>query len=338
MKERLKDLEKGLIGELALVDNKKDLESFKVKALGRKSELQQIMKSIGSLGPEEKRETGILVNGLKSGLQKKIDDLESRLNEQEKQRSISAESVDVSLPGRHIRLGALHPVTIVLDRVRDIFRPLGYDVVTGPEIEHDFYNFEALNIPPEHPARDMQDTFYIHDSVVLRTHTSPIQIRTMLKAKPPVRILAPGRVYRSDYDISHTPMFHQVEGLFVDRGVRFSDLKGTLLYFARNMFGEETNIRLRPSYFPFTEPSAEVDVTCVMCRGKGCRLCKDTGWIEILGCGMVHPNVFGHVGYPDDITGFAFGMGIERIAMLKYRISDLRMFFENDVRFLEQFI
>ena len=248
------------------------------------------------------------------------------------------ERIDITLPGRAIRTGRLHPIIQVSNQICDIFAGLGFSVVEGPEIELDYYNFEALNIPKDHPARDMQDTFYIEENIVLRTHTSPVQIRTMEKQKPPVRILSPGRVYRPDSDISHTPMFHQIEGLLVDKGITFGDLKGVLTFFVRKIFGEDTAIRFRPSFFPFTEPSAEVDIQCVMCRGTGCRVCGQSGWLEILGSGMVDPEVFKNVGYdPEEISGFAFGLGLERIAMLKYGVSDIRLFFENDWRFLEQF-
>ena len=253
-------------------------------------------------------------------------------------RSLLRERIDVTLPGRAVRHGRLHPVTQVREEICRIFAGLGFSVVEGPEVELDYYNFEALNIPKDHPARDMQDTFYVEDNIVLRTHTSPVQVRIMEKTKPPVRILSPGRVYRRDSDISHTPMFHQIEGLLVDRGITFGDLKGVLTVFLKQMFGEETALRFRPSFFPFTEPSAEVDIRCVMCSGRGCRVCGQSGWLEILGSGMVDPEVFKNVGYdPEEFTGFAFGLGLERIAMLKFGISDIRLFFENDLRFLEQF-
>ncbi len=334
---KLSSLEESLRGELSAVEDLRSLEDFKIKALGKKSELYQLSRSIGELTPEERKNAGASINKLKTFIEQNIAELESKLRSQDNKNKLTSEAIDTTMPGRAYPIGATHPVTQILNEIVDIFKPLGYSIANGPEIEHEFYNFDALNIPKDHPARDMQDTFYIMDDVVLRTHTSPIQARTMLQNKPPVRILAPGRVYRSDYDVTHTPMFHQVEGLLVDKGIKFSHLKGTLLYFAKRMFGEKTAIRLRPSYFPFTEPSAEVDVTCVACKGKGCRICKNTGWLEILGCGMVNPNVFKHCGYPEDVTGFAFGMGIERIAMLKYKIGDLRSFFEGDVRFLRQF-
>ncbi|HPJ97060.1 MAG TPA: phenylalanine--tRNA ligase subunit alpha, partial [Syntrophales bacterium] len=256
----------------------------------------------------------------------------------EKGDVLAREKIDVTLEGRRIKPGKLHPVTQVKNEICSIFASFGFSVMEGPEVELDYYNFEALNIPKDHPARDMQDTFYIEENIVLRTHTSPVQIRTMLKQAPPVRILSPGRVYRPDSDVSHTPMFHQIEGLLVDKGISFADLKGTLTVFLQEVFGVQTRLRFRPSFFPFTEPSAEVDIQCVMCRGEGCRVCGQTGWLEILGSGMVDPEVFKNVGYdPEEYTGFAFGLGLERIAMLKYGISDIRLFFENDWRFLEQF-
>ena len=255
-----------------------------------------------------------------------------------REEGLLRERIDVTLPGRGVRHGSLHPVTQVREEICRIFAGFGFSVVEGPEVELDYYNFEALNIPKNHPARDMQDTFYIEDNIVLRTHTSPVQVRIMEKTKPPVRILSPGRVYRRDSDISHTPMFHQIEGLLVDRGVTFGDLKGVLTVFLKQVFGEETALRFRPSFFPFTEPSAEVDIRCVICSGRGCRVCGQSGWLEILGSGMVDPEVFKNVGYdPEEFTGFAFGLGLERIAMLKFGISDIRLFFENDMRFLEQF-
>ena len=337
LKARISELEVLLKSSLSSIKDIKELEDFKVRALGKKSELSLLLRGLGELSPEERKDVGASVNILKTFLESSISEIEQKLRSQETLSKLKSETVDITLPGRVIRKGTLHPVSQVMEDMFEIFKPLGYSVADGPEIEHEFYNFDALNIKADHPSRDMQDTFYVWDSIVLRTHTSPVQARTMMQNNIPVRILSPGRVYRSDYDITHTPMFHQIEGLYVDKGVNFSHLKGTLLYFAKRMFGEHTAIRLRPSYFPFTEPSAEVDVTCVACKGKGCRICKNTGWLEILGCGMVNPNVFKHVGYPDGVTGFAFGMGIERIAMLKYKINDLRSLFESDARFLRQF-
>jgi len=337
LKARIAELGLSLKKDLSSINNLKGLEEFKVRALGKKSELSSALRGLGELTPDERKVVGAAVNELKTFLESTIAEKEQGFKTQENSVKLKSESVDITLPGRVVKKGTLHPVSQILEEIIETFKPLGYSIAEGPEVEHEFYNFDALNIRADHPARDMQDTFYVWDSLVLRTHTSPVQARTMMQKEIPVRILSPGRVYRSDYDLTHTPMFHQIEGLYVDKGVKFSHLKGTLLYFAKRMFGENTTIRLRPSYFPFTEPSAEMDVTCVACKGKGCRICKNTGWLEILGCGMVNPNVFKHVGYPDNVTGFAFGMGLERIAMLKYKINDLRALFENDVRFLRQF-
>jgi phenylalanyl-tRNA synthetase alpha chain len=271
-------------------------------------------------------------------LNSKIEDILQKQSIRKKEDSLLKEKIDVTLPGRAVRRGRIHPVIQVRREICAIFTSFGFSVVEGPEIELDYYNFEALNIPKDHPARDMQDTFYIEENIVLRTHTSPVQVRVMEKVKPPVRILSPGRVYRPDSDISHTPMFHQIEGLLVDKGISFGDLKGILTAFLKKVFGEKTTLRFRPSFFPFTEPSAEVDIRCVMCGGQGCRVCGQSGWLEILGSGMVDPAVFLNVGYdPEIYSGFAFGLGLERIAMLKYGISDIRLFFENDIRFLKQF-
>ena len=338
LQKLISELEGRLKTELSVVKDLKSAEDFRVKALGKKSELYSILRNIGELPAEERKLAGEAVNKLKLVLEEELCAVETNLKKKDGLERLSTEAVDVTMPGDYARKGAIHPVAQVMEEIIEIFKPLGYSVAQGPEIEHEFYNFDTLNIPSDHPARDMQDTFYLGKDTVLRTHTSPVQARVMMQNTPPIRILSPGKVYRSDYDVTHTPMFHQIEGLFVDEGVNFSHLKGTLLYFAKRMFGEDTAIRLRPSYFPFTEPSAEVDVTCVSCKGKGCRICKGTGWLEILGCGMVNPNVFKKVGYPETTTGFAFGMGIERIAMLKYKITDLRLFFESDVRFLRQFI
>ena len=275
---------------------------------------------------------------IKNLLEKKIDEALQGLNKGRKEQELAGGAIDVTVPGRSTRPGRIHPVTQVLTEICDIFASFGFSVVEGPEVELDYYNFEALNIPPDHPARDMQDTFYIEEKTVLRTHTSPVQVRVMEKVRPPVRILSPGRVYRRDSDVSHTPMFHQIEGLLVDRMVSFADLKGTLTAFLKKVFGDDTTLRFRPSFFPFTEPSAEVDIRCVMCAGRGCRVCGNSGWLEILGSGMVDPAVFENVGYdPEVYSGFAFGLGLERIAMLKYGISDIRLLFENDIRFLRQF-
>jgi phenylalanyl-tRNA synthetase alpha chain len=303
--------------------------------LGRKGELAQLFKELGKVPEQERREVGRLLNVAKLRLEEIFSEAALRSRDLEASRR---ESIDVTVPGRLPPPGRLHPITQTAMEVCRIFNWLGFETVEGPEVELDYYNFEALNIPKDHPARDMQDTFYISEEVVLRTHTSPIQVRTMEKRKPPVRIIAPGRTYRRDSDVTHTPMFHQVEGLMVGKGISFGDLKGILTTFVHQMFGPEVGLRFRPSFFPFTEPSAEVDIGCVICRGGGCRVCKGTGWLEILGSGMVDPEVYKYVGYdPEEVSGFAFGMGIERIAMLKFGIDDLRLFFENDLRFLKQF-
>lgn len=334
----LEELQKKAEAEIAEVRTEKDLLEVKTRYLGRKGLLTGLLRNIGNVSPEERPLFGKQSNEVKEILTEKIEAALSGIKVIEKGDILARERVDVTLEGRRIKPGKLHPVTQVKNEICSIFASFGFSVVEGPEVELDYYNFEALNIPKDHPARDMQDTFYIEDNIVLRTHTSPVQVRTMLKQAPPVRILSPGRVYRPDSDVSHTPMFHQIEGLLVDKGISFADLKGILTVFLQEVFGAGTRLRFRPSFFPFTEPSAEVDIQCVMCRGEGCRVCGQTGWLEILGSGMVDPEVFKNVGYdPEEYTGFAFGLGLERIAMLKYGISDIRLFFENDWRFLEQF-
>ncbi len=311
-----------------------EVKAAEVKYLGRKGLVSEILRGLGSLGPEERKEAGRKANELKLALEAALKAAQERLARDVQE----AAGIDPTLPGRPMPHGRPHPLAQTMDSICDIFIRLGFDVAEGPEVELDYYNFEALNFPKDHPARDMQDTFFVSPGVVLRTHTSPLQVRTMEARKPPVRVIAPGKVYRCDSDITHTPMFHQVEGLVVDKGISFPDLKGCLVSFVHQMFGAGTRVRFRPSFFPFTEPSAEVDIQCVGCGGKGCRICKDTGWLEILGSGMVHPRVFEFVGYdPAEITGFAFGLGVERIAMLRYGADDLRRFFENDLRFLRQF-
>jgi phenylalanyl-tRNA synthetase alpha chain len=315
-----------------------DLFQIKSQYLGRSSRLTQIIKALKNLPPEERAHTGKNVNILKKNLQQAIDDALETMRQDRKTRTISDQSLDVTLPGRSRQLGTLHPVTLITEKIAAIFTSLGFSIVDGPEIELDFFNFEALNIPKDHPARAMHDTFYVSDEQLLRTHTSPVQIRTMQKMQPPLRILCPGKVYRCDSDISHTPMFHQIEGLIVDDHISFGDLKGLLTVLIHRLFSEQTPIRFRPSYFPFTEPSAEVDIQCVMCQGNGCRVCSRTGWLEILGCGLVNPVVFENAGYdPEKVSGLAFGLGVERIAMLTYGINDIRLFYENNVRFLSQF-
>jgi phenylalanyl-tRNA synthetase alpha chain len=324
--------------ELRKAGSEEEIQAIRTRYLGRKGLLTGLLRNIANVAPGDRPQFGKDCNEVKEALSAGIDEVLEGLASSRKERAILGERVDVTLPGRAVRHGRLHPVTQVREEICRIFAGLGFSVVEGPEIELDYYNFEALNIPKDHPARDMQDTFYVEDNIVLRTHTSPVQIRIMEKTSPPVRILSPGRVYRRDSDISHTPMFHQIEGLLVDRGITFGDLKGVLTVFLRQMFGEDTELRFRPSFFPFTEPSAEVDIRCVICRGRGCRVCGQSGWLEILGSGMVDPEVFKNVGYdPEEFTGFAFGLGLERIAMLKFGISDIRLFFENDMRFLEQF-
>ena len=318
------------------VSGPKQLEQIRIEFLGKKGQLQGLMKELRNASPQEKPKLGKDINLLKQYVEQAINDKDASLGLKPFKKS--SENFDTTLPGRKELTGTLHPITQVMEEITSIFFGLGFQVEEGPEIETDYYNFEALNIPKDHPARDMQDTFYIEDETVLRTHTSPVQIHVMENREPPLRIIAPGKVYRCDSDVSHTPMFHQIEGLMVDEGVSFSHLKGIMNIFLQEVFGKDTQIRFRPSFFPFTCPSAEVDIQCVMCNGKGCRVCSQTGWLEILGAGMVDPAVFESVDYdPEKWTGFAFGLGIERIAMLKFGINDIRLFFENDLRFLKQF-
>lgn len=316
----------------------KAAEACRVKYLGRKGLITSVLKSLGQLAPEERPEVGQEVNRLKAELAEQIDQALARHRRREVEHRIEAGRLDITLGGRKVRTGHLHPIRTVMDEVLGIFTGMGFSIFVGPEIETDYYNFEALNVPADHPARDMQDTLYVEGGYLLRTHTSPVQIHVMEKNRPPIMAVFPGAVYRRDSDISHSPMFHQVEGLMVDSHITMGDLKGVLSTFCHRMFGERLAVRFRPSYFPFTEPSAEVDIRCVICGGSGCRVCKFTGWLEILGCGMVDPAVFEAVSIdPQRYSGFAFGLGIERIAMLKYSINDIRLFFENDLRFLEQF-
>jgi len=338
MKKELEQLRDAAGAELDSVKSKEDILTLKTKYLGRKGLLTQILRNLKDVSPEERPVLGQLSNIIKAELSDKIDDTLRDIDRVVKTQALQNETIDVTLPGRGVQYGRVHPITRVSNEICDIFATLGFAVAEGPEVEFDYYNFEALNIPKDHPARDMQDTFYIEDDIVLRTHTSPVQVRVMEQQKPPVKIISPGKVYRPDSDVSHTPMFHQIEGLLVDKGITFGDLKGVLTYFVHHVFGKNTLLRFRPSFFPFTEPSAEVDIQCVMCHGEGCRVCGQSGWLEILGSGMVDPEVFKIVGYdPEEISGFAFGLGVERIAMLKYGISDIRMFYENDERFLKQF-
>lgn len=338
MQEQLAALEETARQAAGAAGSEHDLQQVKARFLGRKGELTAIMKEMGALAPEQRPLVGALANEVKERLEALFEATFAELRAAELGRRLAAERVDVTLPGRRRRRGTRHPITQVTEEIVAIFASLGFGVAEGPEVERDFYNFEALNIPRDHPARDMQDTFYVSEDVVLRTHTSPVQVRTMLNQAPPVRVVAPGTVYRRDSDITHSPMFHQIEGFLVDRKVTFGDLKGILTTFINEYFGGGTGVRFRPSFFPFTEPSAEVDIQCVICGGSGCRVCKQSGWLEILGSGMIDPEVFKAVGYdPEIYTGFAFGMGIERIAMLKYGVNDLRLFYENDLRFLRQF-
>lgn len=338
MKEELEKLRDEVLISISGASTEKELSEIRVGVLGRKGSLTQLLKQLGTLSEGERREAGKLANLVKESAEAKIEEAWSRIQERERREALEKEKIDVTLPGRRVPVGRRHPLTQILDEIIDIFSRLGFEVAEGPEVELDYYNFEALNIPKGHPAREMQATFFISDEVVLRTHTSPMEVRTMEKHPPPVRIISPGPAYRRDSDPTHSPMFHQVEGLLVDKGITFADLKGVLTIFVHQMFGRETRLRFRPSFFPFTEPSAEIDIECIICGGKGCGVCSNTGWLEILGSGMTDPAVFGFVDYdPEEVTGFAFGMGVERIAMLKYGINDIRLFYTNDLRFLRQF-
>jgi len=331
-------LKKTFLDELDKAASVAELQQLRVKYLGKKGLLTAQLKTLPTLSPEERRSFGKSVNELKEFVEAAIVSREALLSEGDLKKRLVTEAIDVTLPGKYTPFGKEHPINKVLNEITGIFIRMGFGVEEGPQVELDYYNFEALNMPKDHPARDMQDTFYITDDVILRTHTSPVQIRIMEKRRPPIRFIAPGKVYRCDADVSHTPMFHQVEGLMVDTDISFSDLKGVLETFIHKMFSPETPVRFRPSFFPFTEPSAEVDIGCIFCKGRGCTVCKGTGWLEILGAGMVNPRVFEMVGYdPEAYTGFAFGMGVERITMLKYSIDDIRLFYENDIRFLRQF-
>ncbi len=324
---------------IAKTQNLQELEDLRVSFLGKKGELTALLKGLGKLSKEQRPKMGEAINRAKVNIQTLLTDKKNHLELVALEKRLLSEKIDVSLPGRNAEMGGLHPITITLNRIQSLFAKNGFEVAIGPEIEDDFHNFTALNIPQHHPARAMHDTFYFDKNTVLRTHTSPVQIRTLEKQKPPLRIIAPGRVYRCDSDITHTPMFHQVEGLIVDKHANFAQLKGLLIDFLRAYFEQEDlKVRFRPSYFPFTEPSAEADIECVICHGVGCRVCKKTGWLEVLGCGVVHPNVLSSVNIdPEIYTGLAFGIGIERLAMLRYGVNDLRLFFENDSRFLRQF-
>ena len=339
MKEQLEKIKAEALAKIEASDALEKLNDIRVAYLGKKGELTSVLKSMKDVAPEDRPKVGQMVNDARALIEAKLEETKNKLARLAREEQMKREVIDVTLPAKKNHVGHSHPNTIALEEVERIFIGMGYEVVEGPEVEYDKYNFEKLNIPKGHPARDEQDTFYINDSVVLRSQTSPVQVRTMETRKPPIRIIAPGRVFRSDeVDATHSPSFHQIEGLVIDKNITFADLKGTLAEFARELFGEETKVKFRPHHFPFTEPSAEVDVSCFKCGGKGCRFCKGSGWIEILGCGMVHPHVLEMCNIdPEEYSGFAFGVGLERIALLKYEIDDMRLLYENDVRFLKQF-
>ncbi len=339
MKEKLDEIRAAASSAIAAAETEKEIEELRVRFLGKKGELTAILKQMGSLSAEERPIMGQLVNEAKQKTEELINEKKSEIKEKATQLKLKAETIDITMPGKAVKTGGLHPLSAVLDDMIDIFQSMGFDVVDGPEVETDHYNFECLNVPADHPARDMQDTFYLGENLLLRTQTSAAQIRTMENRKPPIRVICPGRVYRADeVDATHSPVFHQIEGLVVDKGITMCDLKGVLEQFAHEIYGPETNVKFRPSFFPFTEPSVEVDVTCSECGGKGCRVCKGSGWIEILGAGMVHPRVLKSCGIdPDEYSGFAFGIGLDRLTTTRYKISDIRLLFENDKRFLEQF-
>ena len=339
MKEQLLAIRKSAEEKLASLSSLQDLEEVRISVLGKKGELTQVLRQMGGLSAEERPVIGALANEVREAIEKAITERKESLASAAREEKLKKEVIDVTMSGKKPEIGGLHPITKVLDEVKNIFLGMGFSIAEGPDVELDYYNFEALNIPKEHPARDTQDTFYVSDNVVLRTQTSPMQIRVMEHAKPPIRIIAPGRVYRSDsVDATHSPVFHQIEGLVVDKGITMADLKGTLEQFIKSLYGQDAKIRLRPHHFPFTEPSAEVDVSCFVCGGKGCRVCKGEGFIEILGAGMVHPDVLRRCNIdPDEYSGFAFGLGLERIVMRRMNIDDMRHLYENDVRFLKQF-
>lgn len=340
MEQELQRIKEEALSAIKSASDEQALQDVRVKYLGKKGEVTALLKGLGKFSPEERPKMGALVNAVRQALEEEIDALKTSMEVAAMNARLEEEKIDITLPGRAPKTGHIHPLTTVNEMIEDFFMKMGYTVEEGPEIEQDHFNFECLNLPKDHPARDMQDSFYITENFLLRTHTSPVQARTMQRHEPnsPIRMIAPGKVYRWDYDATHSPVFHQVEGLIIDEHITFADLKGTIETFLRHMFGDETKVRFRTSFFPFTEPSAEVDISCVMCGGEGCRVCSHTGWLEILGCGMVHPRVLELNGYdPNKVKGFAFGMGVERIAMLLYGIGDLRLFFEDDIRFLEQF-
>ena len=339
MKEQLQAIKLSVESALKDADTLEALEEIRIKYMGKKGELTAVLKGMGKLTPEERPVIGALANEIRQNLETEIESKKKTIESRLEEEKLKSEVIDITMPGKKTNVGKLHPMTQVMNTLKEIFMGMGFSIAEGPEVEYDYYNFEALNIPKNHPARDTQDTFYIEDNIVLRTQTSPMQVRVMEKTKPPIRIIAPGRVYRSDtQDATHSPVFHQIEGLVVDKNITMADLKGTLERFVKELYGEDTRVRFRPHHFPFTEPSAEMDYSCFNCGGKGCSVCKGEGWIEILGCGMVHPKVLENCGIdPEEYTGFAFGIGLERIAMGKFNINDLRLFFENDMRFLEQF-
>ncbi len=339
MKDRLQRMKEEALKQIRSSDKLEKLNEVKVNFLGKKGELTAVLKSMKDVAPEDRPKVGQMVNDVRAELEKVLEDAKKKMERFLREEQMKREEIDVTLPAKKRNVGHRHPNTIALEEVERIFVGMGYEVVEGPEVELDYYNFEALNVPAEHPAKDEQDTFFIGNNILLRTQTSPVQVREMEKGKLPIRMIAPGRVFRSDeVDATHSPSFHQVEGLVIDKDITFGDLKGTLAEFAKELFGENTKVKFRPHHFPFTEPSAEVDVTCFKCGGKGCRFCKGSGWIEILGCGMVHPKVLKMSGIdPEEYAGFAFGVGLERIALLKYEIDDMRLLYENDIRFLKQF-
>ncbi len=339
MKEQILKIKENSIEEMKKCNDLKTLNDLKVKYLGKKGELTLVLRQMGNIQPEERPIIGELVNQVRDELNVLIEEKEKELKREELLKKLETENIDVTEPSKKINLGSLHPITQIINEVEEIFLGMGYEIADGPEVEKAIYNFDKLNTPPDHPARDLQDTFYINDEIVLRSQTSPVQARVMENQKPPIKIICPGAVYRSDsVDATHSPVFHQIEGLVIDKNISMADLKGTLEMFAKKCLGENTKIRFRPHHFPFTEPSAEADVSCFVCGGKGCRVCKQEGWIELLGCGMVHPNVLTNCGIdPKEYSGFAFGFGVERIAMAKFGIEDMRLIFENDVRFLKQF-
>ena len=339
MKEKLQKIREEAMRQISESKDLGRLNDVRVAILGKKGELTAVLKSMKDVAPEERPKVGQMVNEVRALIEERLEETKTALARKAREEQMKREVIDVTLPAKKANTGHKHPNTIALEEVERIFVGMGYEVVEGPEVEYDLYNFEKLNIPKGHPARDEQDTFYINDSILLRSQTSPVQARVMEKQKPPIRMIAPGRVFRSDeVDATHSPSFHQIEGLVIDKHITFADLKGTLAEFARELFGEDTKVKFRPHHFPFTEPSAEVDVSCFKCGGKGCRFCKGSGWIEILGCGMVHPHVLEMCGIdPEEYTGFAFGVGLERIALLKYEIDDMRLLYENDIRFLKQF-